>query len=48
VTHEPDIAAYATRVLSFRDGRLLRDDPVIDRRDAQDALAGLPAEDDDA
>jgi len=42
VTHEPDIAAYARRVLTFRDGRLLRDDPVRSPRDATAALA-LPA-----
>ncbi|CBE70227.1 MAG: ABC transporter ATP-binding protein [Candidatus Methylomirabilis oxygeniifera] len=28
VTHEPDIAAYAGRILFFRDGRLLRDEAV--------------------
>lgn len=28
VTHEPDIAAYAGRILLFRDGLLLRDDAV--------------------
>jgi putative ABC transport system ATP-binding protein len=44
VTHEPDIAQYATRVLTFRDGRLLRDAPVADRRDADAALAAIPAE----
>jgi putative ABC transport system ATP-binding protein len=35
VTHEPDIAAYATRQVSFRDGRLVRDEPVQNPRDAQ-------------
>jgi putative ABC transport system ATP-binding protein len=44
VTHEADIAQYATRVLGFRDGRLLRDEPVRDRRDAAAALAAVPAE----
>jgi putative ABC transport system ATP-binding protein len=44
VTHEPDIAQYATRVLTFRDGRLLRDAAVADRRDADAALAAVPAE----
>ena len=42
VTHEPDIAEYATRVLTFRDGRLLHDQPVTIRRDAQAVLATLP------
>jgi len=34
VTHEPDIAAYTTRQVVFRDGRLVRDEPVSPR-DAQ-------------
>ena len=28
VTHEPDIAAYTTRQVVFRDGKLVRDEPV--------------------
>jgi putative ABC transport system ATP-binding protein len=43
VTHEPDIAAYATRALTFRDGRLLGDETVAPR-DAAEALAALPRE----
>lgn len=35
VTHEPDIAAYTTRQILFRDGRLVRDEPVQSPRDAQ-------------
>src|SRR5436190_8142259 len=42
VTHEPDVAAHADRVLTFRDGRLTRDDKVVDRRDAAESLAALP------
>jgi putative ABC transport system ATP-binding protein len=34
VTHEPDIAEYATRVVSFRDGLIRTDQPVTARRDA--------------
>jgi putative ABC transport system ATP-binding protein len=37
VTHEPDIAQYAQRVLSFRDGMLVGDEPVRDRREARAA-----------
>jgi putative ABC transport system ATP-binding protein len=37
VTHEPDIATYAGRVLVFRDGRLLSDE----RRGPADAAAAL-------
>jgi putative ABC transport system ATP-binding protein len=31
VTHEPDIARFAKRVLRFRDGRLIQDETVADR-----------------
>src|SRR5690606_41558463 len=34
VTHEPDIATYARRTVELRDGRIIRDEPVHDRRDA--------------
>jgi putative ABC transport system ATP-binding protein len=34
VTHEPDIAAYATRIVQMRDGRIFSDEPVTNRRDA--------------
>ena len=38
VTHEPDIAEYATRVVAFRDGVVKSDHPVIQRRDAATEL----------
>jgi putative ABC transport system ATP-binding protein len=38
VTHEPDIAAYARRLLVFRDGRLVEDRPVEAPRSAAAAL----------
>jgi putative ABC transport system ATP-binding protein len=44
VTHEPDIAAYASRILTFRDGRLLRDEAVGSPRDAALTLTSLPEE----
>src|SRR5438445_11071022 len=44
VTHEPDIANYASRRLVFRDGRLRTDDRVAEPRDAAEALTTLPAE----
>jgi len=48
VTHEPDIAEYATRVVHFRDGRIRRDEPVVNRKDAAQALRELPpAEEED-
>jgi putative ABC transport system ATP-binding protein len=44
VTHEPDIAAYAGRVLVFRDGRLLTDERRPAPLDAAETLAALPAD----
>ena len=32
VTHEPDIAQYAKRVIELRDGLIIRDESVTDRR----------------
>ncbi len=48
VTHEADIAAFAERVLSFRDGRLIKDEAVREPREARALLAGLPAQEDEA
>ena len=42
ITHEHDIAEYATRVVTVRDGRILTDEPVTHRRDAAAELAALP------
>ena len=44
VTHEPDIAAYAGRVLVFRDGRLLGDERQRSPHDATATLAALPVD----
>jgi putative ABC transport system ATP-binding protein len=41
VTHEPDIAEYATRVVAFRDGRVRSDSPVPVRRAAEIELQRL-------
>ena len=35
VTHEPDIAQYGERIITFRDGHIMSDQPVRDRRNAQ-------------
>jgi putative ABC transport system ATP-binding protein len=43
ITHEHDIAEYATRVVTVRDGRILTDQPVTGRRDAAAELAAMPA-----
>jgi putative ABC transport system ATP-binding protein len=42
ITHEHDIAEYATRVVTVRDGRILTDQPVTRRRDAAAELLALP------
>jgi putative ABC transport system ATP-binding protein len=47
VTHESDIAAYAGRILTFRDGRLLGDVPVAQPADAAAALTRTEARDDE-
>jgi putative ABC transport system ATP-binding protein len=41
VTHEPDIAQYAQRILTFRDGLVVGDEPVKDRLDARAVLESL-------
>ena len=38
ITHEPDIAQYAERIVHFRDGKIVRDEAVRDRRDAEAEL----------
>jgi putative ABC transport system ATP-binding protein len=45
VTHEPDIATYASRVMIFRDGRLMSDEQRPDPQDAAATLAALPVDD---
>jgi putative ABC transport system ATP-binding protein len=42
ITHEMDIAEYGTRLIRFRDGRVVADQPVVHRRNAEDELAALP------
>jgi len=42
ITHEMDIAEYGTRIVTFRDGQVVKDVPVTKRRLAQDELAALP------
>ena len=47
VTHEPDIAQYAKRVITFRDGRVRRDELVAQRPSAAEALAKMPTTEED-
>jgi len=45
VTHEPDVAKYAKRIVEVRDGHIIRDHPVEGRRRAADDLLRLEVED---
>src|ERR671927_303182 len=47
VTHEPDIAQYAQRVVVFKDGKIRKDYQVEEQRDAAEQLKSLPAVEDD-
>jgi putative ABC transport system ATP-binding protein len=42
VTHEHDIAQFAKRVLVFRDGKIRKDDRVLNRPKASEVLKTLP------
>jgi putative ABC transport system ATP-binding protein len=44
VTHEPDIAQYAKRIIQFRDGKIHRDFAVENSKDARKVLEQLPPE----
>ena len=43
VTHEPDIAQFAQRVVVFKDGKIKRDYAIDEPRDAAEELKNLPA-----
>ncbi len=45
ITHEHDIAEYGTRIIAFRDGKIVSDTQSHVRRLAADELAALPPED---
>ncbi|NII25626.1 ABC transporter ATP-binding protein [Pseudoflavitalea sp. X16] len=46
VTHEPDIAAFSTRTIMLKDGRVVKDVKNEKVRSAKEALATLPVQDD--
>lgn len=46
VTHEPDIAAFSSRTVMLRDGKVVKDSINENVRSAKEALAALPAADD--
>ena len=45
VTHERDIAQYARRLVSFLDGRVRADEPIVSQRSASVDLAATAAAD---
>lgn len=46
VTHEHDISQFAKRTILFRDGKIRRDDAVVNRPNAAEVLKNLPTLDD--
>lgn len=46
VTHEPDIAAFSSRTVMLRDGKVVKDTKNENVRSAKEALAALPVSDD--
>src|SRR5206468_1373110 len=46
VTHEHDVAQFAKRVLVFRDGKLRKDDRVVNRPSAKEVLRTMPTVED--
>ena len=47
VTHEEDVAHHAKRIIRFKDGHLVFDEPVTERVNALDVLKTLPLFDED-
>lgn len=47
VTHEPDVAMHAHRIVRFRDGRIVSDERVDKPRDARQVLSSIAPEDED-
>ena len=44
ITHERDIAEYGNRIVTCRDGQIVSDHPVNERRVAEEELKALPEE----
>lgn len=42
VTHEPDIAAFSSRTITLKDGRVIKDARNENIRSAKEVIAGLP------
>jgi putative ABC transport system ATP-binding protein len=47
VTHEPDIAHYADRIITFKDGKVLSDERVLEPRNAQSELEHWTADEEE-
>lgn len=45
VTHEPDIAAFSSRTITLRDGKVIKDTKNENVRSAKEELAALPVND---
>ncbi len=46
VTHEPDIAAFSSRTIMLKDGRVMKDSFNENRKSAREVLASLPKSED--
>ena len=44
ITHDREVAAYASRIVTFKDGRIASDTPNLKQRRAVEELANLPPE----
>jgi putative ABC transport system ATP-binding protein len=42
VTHESDVAHFAKRSILFRDGKIRRDEAILNRPSAADVLQNMP------
>jgi putative ABC transport system ATP-binding protein len=45
VSHDPQLAAHAERIIHLKDGKIIRDEALKQRRRAEDELANLAEED---
>jgi putative ABC transport system ATP-binding protein len=45
VTHDLQVARHATRIVRMRDGKIIEDEPVVDRLHARELLATMPVQD---
>ena len=46
VTHEPDIAAFSSRTITLKDGRVIKDSKNENLRSAKEVLGSLPVTED--